>query len=141
MTCGLTWSNYPTCSALDHVELIRIRGDHFRKLVEAFPELRDSLLEKATQILNSDDEARDRLQAVHADDFLEQGLFLAQSLLVLDLERFLTDSLPADMELPEEFDADFRARFDSAFLASGTACSAAGELHGGTRPVTPIRPR
>ena len=32
----------------------------------------------------------------------------------------MTDSLPADLELPEEFDADFRARFDSAFLASGT---------------------
>lgn len=32
----------------------------------------------------------------------------------------MTDSLPADLELPEEFDADYRARFDSAFLASGT---------------------
>ncbi len=32
----------------------------------------------------------------------------------------MTDSLPADLELPEEFDADFRARFDSAFLAPGT---------------------
>lgn len=32
----------------------------------------------------------------------------------------MTDSLPADLELPEEFDADYRARFDSAFLAPGT---------------------
>ncbi len=76
-----------TCAALDHVELIRIRGNDFRQLTEAFPELRDSLLEKAHQILHRDDEARNRLEAVRADDFLEQGLFLAQSLLVLDLER------------------------------------------------------
>lgn len=32
----------------------------------------------------------------------------------------MTDSLPVDMELPEEFDSDFRSRFDSAFLAPGT---------------------
>ncbi len=32
----------------------------------------------------------------------------------------MTDSLPADLDLPEEFDPEFRARFDSAFLAAGT---------------------
>lgn len=32
----------------------------------------------------------------------------------------MTDSVPVDMELPEEFDSDFRSRFDSAFLAPGT---------------------
>ena len=32
----------------------------------------------------------------------------------------MSDSLPVDMELPEEFDSDFRSRFDSAFLAPGT---------------------
>ncbi len=76
-----------TCSALDHVELIRIRAEHFSQLVEQYPSLGKALAEKAKQILEKDEEARSRLQAVAADEFLEQGLFLAQSLLVLDLER------------------------------------------------------
>lgn len=76
-----------SCAALDHVELIRVRGEHFRELLEQFPDLGNSLAEKAKQILERDQEVRTRLQAVQADDFLEQGLFLAQSLLVLDLER------------------------------------------------------
>ncbi len=76
-----------TCSALDHVELIRIRGEHFSELVERYPELGEALAEKAKQILDRDEASRKRLQAVAADDFLDQGLFLAQSLLVLDLER------------------------------------------------------
>lgn len=76
-----------TCSALDHVELIRIRGEHFRELLQRFPELVDPLAEKAKQILLRDREARSRLQAVEADEFLDQGLYLAQSLLVLDLDR------------------------------------------------------
>ncbi|QDT04196.1 NADP-reducing hydrogenase subunit HndC [Rubripirellula lacrimiformis] len=76
-----------TCSALDHVELIRIRGDDFRALLQQFPELKQNLAAKAKEILQRDQEARSRLQAVEADEFLDQGLYLAQSLLVLDLER------------------------------------------------------
>jgi Fe-S-cluster-containing hydrogenase component 2 len=80
-------SRTATCSALDHVELIRIRSQDFRNLLEQFPELKGTLAPKATEILKRDQEARSRLQAVEADDFLDQGLYLAQSLLVLDLER------------------------------------------------------
>ena len=76
-----------TCTALDHVELIRINGDDFRDLLKRFPELKGSLASKAKQILDRDEEARTRLLAVQADEFLDQGLYLAQSLLVLDLER------------------------------------------------------
>ncbi len=76
-----------TCAALDHVELIRIRGEHFRDLLTQFPELKNALSAKASEILKRDQEARSRLQAVEADEFLDQGLYLAQSLLVLDLER------------------------------------------------------
>lgn len=76
-----------TCSALDHVELVRIKGEDFRDLLKQFPELKESLAEKAKGILERDEEARSRLQAVEADEFLDQGLYLAQSLLVLDLER------------------------------------------------------
>ncbi len=76
-----------TCTALDHVELIQIRGADFRELLVQFPELKDQLVVKAKEILQRDEEARSRLQAVEADEFLDQGLYLAQSLLVLDLER------------------------------------------------------
>jgi ferredoxin len=76
-----------TCSALDHVELIRIRGNDFRDLLQKFPELQKLMAAKAREILARDEDARRRLQAVDADEFLDQGLFLAQSLLVLDLER------------------------------------------------------
>ena len=76
-----------TCSALDHVELYRIRGEHFRELLQQFPDIVPSLIEKAKSLLESDREARTRLQAIEADSFLDQGLFLAKSLLVLDLER------------------------------------------------------
>jgi Fe-S-cluster-containing hydrogenase component 2/CRP-like cAMP-binding protein len=76
-----------TCSALDHVELYRIDGSDFRKLLKEFPAIRSQMLEDAQKLLQNDREAQSRLQAVEADSFLEQGLFLAQSLLVLDLER------------------------------------------------------
>lgn len=76
-----------TCSALDHVELIRIRGEHFRELLETFPVLQSALSAKATEILRRDQEASRRLQAIEVDDYIDQGLYLAQSLLVLDLER------------------------------------------------------
>jgi hypothetical protein len=41
------------------------------------------------------------------------------SALVVPVAR-MTDSVPEDMEFPDEFDDGFRARFDSAFLSSGT---------------------
>ncbi len=76
-----------TCSALDHVELYRIRGEHFRELLKRFPDIVPRLVDNAKTLLEKDREARSRLQAIEADSFLDQGLFLAQSLLVLDLER------------------------------------------------------
>jgi len=76
-----------TCTALDHVELIRIRGKHFRELVKRFPTIRKSMIETVSELLRRDIAAREELQEVQTEDFLEQGLFLAQSLLVLDLDR------------------------------------------------------
>jgi len=76
-----------TCAALDHVELIRIRGTVFRKLLNRFPEMMEPLSAKAEELLKRDKDAKARLQAIPAGEFLDQGLYLAQSLLVLDLER------------------------------------------------------
>lgn len=76
-----------TCSALDHVELIRIRGADFIKLLEQFPDLAQPMVDAANGILERDQIAQKKLASAHNEDFLDQGLYLAQSLLVLDLER------------------------------------------------------
>ena len=74
-----------TCTALDDVELVRIRGEDFRDLVRAFPAAREQLVAEARRLLD-----RDRDRATHADEslegFIENGLYSAQKLLVLDLE-------------------------------------------------------
>jgi Fe-S-cluster-containing hydrogenase component 2 len=74
-----------TCAALDDVELVCIRGEHFRELVADSSELRDRLLERAKKLLGRDAAAKRWLDKP-LGDFLEQGLFNAQKLLVLDLE-------------------------------------------------------
>ncbi len=76
-----------TCSALDHVELYRIDGSDFRDLLQQYPQIRSEMVGAARKILEKDREAQSRLQVIEADSFLEQGLYMAQSLLVLDLER------------------------------------------------------
>lgn len=76
-----------TCLALDHVELIRIRAADFRELLRRFPEIVPSLTKKAQEFLERDFALRKQLDAIGTDDFIEQGLFLGQSLLVLDLEK------------------------------------------------------
>ncbi len=76
-----------TCSALDHVELIRIQGADFEELRREFPEIDSALQTTAVGLLERDQLSQNRLEAAGNQDFLDQGLYLAQSLLVLDLER------------------------------------------------------
>jgi CRP-like cAMP-binding protein/Fe-S-cluster-containing hydrogenase component 2 len=75
-----------TCAALDDVELVRIRGDHFRELCQRYAAFRERMIERTRQIL-ADDEAQRQAVGQPLGQFLEQGLFNAQRLLVLDLER------------------------------------------------------
>ena len=74
-----------TCTALDDVELIRVQADDFREILERFPKVREAMLAEARRNL-----ARDRERATALDEglgtFLENGLYSAQKLLVLDLE-------------------------------------------------------
>jgi Fe-S-cluster-containing hydrogenase component 2/CRP-like cAMP-binding protein len=76
-----------SCSALDHVELIRISGDDFEALRREFPDIDSAMQKTALELLQRDKQSRSRLEAAGNQDFLDQGLYLAQSLLVLDLER------------------------------------------------------
>ena len=75
-----------TCTALDHVEAIRIAAEDFQAMLERFPEIRHSL-ELAAHERLSENRARRSQQDTSLDNFLTQGLLDAQSLLVLDLDR------------------------------------------------------
>jgi len=76
-----------TCSALDHVEVVRIRAEDFHAMLERFPDIRRSLTEIARARLDADAKRLETVTTVQLDDFLNKGLMEAQSLLLIDLER------------------------------------------------------
>jgi CRP-like cAMP-binding protein/NAD-dependent dihydropyrimidine dehydrogenase PreA subunit len=76
-----------TCTALDHVELVRIHAEEFHQMVQQFPAVRESL---ETLVRERQEQNRQRLETATStplDSFLTQGLMEAQSLLVMDLQR------------------------------------------------------
>ncbi len=75
------------CTALDHVEVVRIPGDDFRQMVERFPTVRRGLELVAEERRFANEQRLQMIQGVPIDQFLSQGLMEAQSLLVLDLEN------------------------------------------------------
>jgi CRP-like cAMP-binding protein/Fe-S-cluster-containing hydrogenase component 2 len=76
-----------TCSALDHVDLVRIKGDDFLRILRKFPMVQEHLVQVARAHLEENERTRRRIEHVALGEFLNQGLMNAQSLLVLDLER------------------------------------------------------
>jgi CRP-like cAMP-binding protein/Fe-S-cluster-containing dehydrogenase component len=76
-----------TCTALDHVEAVRISGDDFRKMIETFPEIRAEFERVAEDRLAQNRTRQTTTDSTELNDFLAQGLMQAQSLLVLDLEK------------------------------------------------------
>jgi CRP-like cAMP-binding protein/Fe-S-cluster-containing dehydrogenase component len=76
-----------TCTALDHVELVRIAGDDFRDMVAKFPSVRAGLEAVAAERRAANQQRLQRVDSVPIDQFLSQGLMEAQSLLVLDLQN------------------------------------------------------
>jgi CRP-like cAMP-binding protein/Fe-S-cluster-containing hydrogenase component 2 len=76
-----------TCTALDHVEVVRIPGDDFRQMIERFPNVRVGLAAVAEERQLANQQRMQMLHSVPIDQFLSQGLMEAQSLLVLDLEN------------------------------------------------------
>jgi CRP-like cAMP-binding protein/Fe-S-cluster-containing hydrogenase component 2 len=76
-----------TCTALDHVDVVRIGGEDFSLMLSRFPDIRERLEIVARERAEMN---RGRIAAtehVPIGEFLDQGLMEAQSLLVLDLER------------------------------------------------------
>lgn len=76
-----------TCTALDHVEAVRIRSEEFNLMLERFPEVRKGVEETARQRTEENRARLASVQNVPVDSFLAQGLMEAQSLLVMDLSR------------------------------------------------------
>lgn len=76
-----------TCTALDHVEVVRINGEDFKEMIERFPHVRRGLEAVAQERLQQNRERLAIVRSVPLDHFLAQGLMEAQSLLVLDLEK------------------------------------------------------
>jgi CRP-like cAMP-binding protein/Fe-S-cluster-containing hydrogenase component 2 len=76
-----------TCTALDHVEVVRISGDDFRDMVERFPSVRQGLEVVAAERGAQNQQRMQAVRRVPIDQFLSQGLMEAQSLLILDLQN------------------------------------------------------
>ena len=76
-----------TCTALDHVEVVRIAADDFHRMMDEFPQVQSSLTRVAADHLEQNKAHLAASASVPLDRFLNQGLMEAQSLLVLDLEK------------------------------------------------------
>jgi CRP-like cAMP-binding protein/ferredoxin len=76
-----------TCTALDHVEVVRISREDFELMLGRFPEIRPRLESIARERADQNRQRASQLQTLPVDQFLANGLMEAQSLLVLDLER------------------------------------------------------
>ncbi len=76
-----------TCTALDHVEVVRIPGDDFKRMLNEFPEVRRQLESIAAEHVEANRQRLTQIESVPVDQFLNQGLMEAQSLLILDLDR------------------------------------------------------
>ena len=86
MPAGFVGRRTATCAALDNLEYVRIRGDHFRELWNRFPKLREPFVEYARNVLEQNQQEETEAYELQLPEFLDQGLFNAQRLLVLDLE-------------------------------------------------------
>src|SRR6266700_1560174 len=76
-----------TCTALDHVELVRISGGDFRDMMARFPSVRTGLEAVVAERRAANQQRMQMVHNVPIDQFLSQGLMEAQSLLILDLQN------------------------------------------------------
>jgi CRP-like cAMP-binding protein/Fe-S-cluster-containing hydrogenase component 2 len=76
-----------TCSALDHVEVVKLPAEDFAVMMEQFPDIKTKLQAVADERISENQARFKQISTVRVDQFLEQGLLDAQSLLVLDLTR------------------------------------------------------
>src|SRR3984893_10409703 len=75
-----------TCAALDAVDVVKIPAADFALMLEKFPAVRQQIEAVAGARLAADQQ-KAIPAGLHLDDFLNQGLFEAQNLLLIDLEN------------------------------------------------------
>jgi len=75
-----------TCAALDAVDVVKIPADEFNLMLEKFPQVRAQLEPVAAARLAADQQ-RMAPAGMRLNDFLNQGLFEAQNLLLIDLDN------------------------------------------------------
>lgn len=76
-----------TCTALDHVDVVKIKGEDFALMISRFPAIRESLEQVARERAEMNLRRARSTEVTPITDFLTQGLMQAQSLLILDLEK------------------------------------------------------
>jgi CRP-like cAMP-binding protein/Fe-S-cluster-containing hydrogenase component 2 len=75
-----------TCAALDAVDVVKIPGSEFNLMLEKFPGVR-AQLEPVAEARMAATKGRTAPPGLRLDDFLNQGLFEAQNLLLIDLDN------------------------------------------------------
>jgi CRP-like cAMP-binding protein len=76
-----------TCTAVDFVQLVRIKAGDFAKMMDAFPDVAEAVTEVARARRQMDIEMLGRVQQASLSTFLEQELMQGQNLLLLDLNK------------------------------------------------------
>ena len=74
-----------TCTALDHVEVVRISAEDFSSMTQQFPGVRRKLEDVGRERVKMNEQSLAAINSTPLDSFLKQGLMEAQSLLLLDL--------------------------------------------------------
>jgi CRP-like cAMP-binding protein/Fe-S-cluster-containing hydrogenase component 2 len=75
-----------TCSALDAVDLVKIGKDDFQLMLEKFPVVR-ATLEQISEVRVEADRGKMLPVGLQLAEFIDQGLFEAQNLLLIDLDN------------------------------------------------------
>ncbi len=76
-----------TCTALDHVEVVRIKAEDFALMLETSPDVRRALMAVADERQEMNRQRLTTTSSVSLADFLNQGMMEATNLLLIDLER------------------------------------------------------
>lgn len=76
-----------SCSALDHVELVRISKDDFVEMTRRFEEIKRDLEQVAHERAAANKLKASQNKTLSLPQYIDQGLYQAQSLLILDLEK------------------------------------------------------
>lgn len=78
-----------TCTAMDHVDVVRVNAADFRLMLEQYPEVRHEFENEVDKRKEQNRTVAEtgKTQDFQMKEFLDQGLMKAQSLLLLDLEK------------------------------------------------------